>query len=190
SEKVVSSIASILNDEEEEFDKDMCFEKRNVIKMIIFLLCHFVNMIEGEISKKATATNIGKGRKKKTSLAVEYPDWPEECLKFLVVIKKLFQMPIRKFWDPPVIEYEIVNFITNTVFRLLENIEITKDKGMRNEVFRFLGIILTEYKTGLGYSIKILQLVQDFEHLPSVLAEAVVYFSKEYSIDTLISDIC
>ncbi|KFM76866.1 hypothetical protein X975_16018, partial [Stegodyphus mimosarum] len=42
---------------------------------------------------------------------------------------------------------------------------------------------LVEYKTGLGYSIKILQLVQDFEHLPNVLAEAVVYFSKEYSID-------
>lgn len=39
------------------------------------------------------------------------------------------------------------------------------------------------------HSVKIIQLVQDFEHLSSVLADGVVYFVKECDADTLISEI-
>lgn len=101
-------------------------------------------------------------------------------MKFLVVIKKLFKLPINKLWDPPAVDpefvkyeffhlkliylnvcvlfikniYKILNisfsFVTVTFFKLLENVDVAKDKEMKTEIIRFLGTVLKEHRTGLG----------------------------------------
>lgn len=51
-----------------------------------------------------------QGRKKKVSLGSESSEWPEQRVKFLVVIKKLFKLPISKLWDPPAVDPEFVKY--------------------------------------------------------------------------------
>ncbi|XP_071042878.1 condensin complex subunit 1 [Parasteatoda tepidariorum] len=190
-EKMFKSLESLLEDEDEELDQDLCFTNRNILKMCIYLLCQLTNVYEEEILKKTIAANIVKGRRKKASVDdFESKEWPEERVKFLVIIKKLFRLPIKKLWSPPIIEHELINFVTNVFFKLLENADVARDKSVKMEIFRFLGTILIENRTGLAYSIRILQLVQDYEHLPNIMAEVVVYFVQECSADTLVSDIC
>ncbi|GFS87575.1 condensin complex subunit 1 [Nephila pilipes] len=190
SEKIIHLLSDILEEDTEEYERQLSSKYRNMIMMIVYLLCQFTHAFEDEIMKKTANANIGKGRKKKMTFdESELSEWPEERLKFLVILKKIFQLPIKKFWDPPIIDYEFINYITTSFFKLLENIEISKDKGMRTEIFRFLGSVLVENRTGIGYSIKILQMVQDFEHLPNVMADAVVHFMQENSADTLAADI-
>ncbi|GBM42074.1 Condensin complex subunit 1 [Araneus ventricosus] len=190
-EKVISLLTDVLNEDTEEFEKEISFKYRNMIMMTVYLLCQFTHAFEDAVLKKTANINAGKGRKKKVNIEeTELSEWPEQRLKFLVVLKKIFQLPIRKFWSPPIIDYEFINYVTNSFFKLLENVEITKDKGMKIEVFRFLGSVLAENRTGIGYSIKILQMVQDFEHLPNIMADAVVHFMQENSADTLAADIC
>ncbi|KAF8770443.1 Condensin complex subunit 1 like protein [Argiope bruennichi] len=190
-EKVINLLTDILNEDTEEFERDLSFKYRNMIMMNVYLLCQFTHAFEEAILKKAANVNPGKSRKKKITIEEsELSEWPEERLKFLVTLKKIFQLPIRKFWSPPIIDYEFINYVTNSFFKLLENVEIAKDKGMKIEIFRFLGSVFAENRTGIGYSIKILQMVQDFEHLPSIMAEAVVHFMQENSADTLAADIC
>ncbi|XP_054720935.1 condensin complex subunit 1-like [Uloborus diversus] len=188
-EKMIVSLSSFLQDDIENFEPDTLHKKRNQLKMSVFLLCHFTQAFETEIAKKLMTAKVAKGKKKRLSMGDEYSEWSDERVKFLVIVKKLFKLPIDKLWNPPTVESEFVNFVTASYFKLLENAEVTKDKGMRMEIFKFLGTILADYSC-LSYSIKIIQLAQDFEHLPSVLAEAVVYFTTECSADSLISDIC
>lgn len=191
SKKIIQLLSDTLEEETEEYEKQLSSKCRNMIMMSVYLLCQFTHAFEDEIIKKTANANIGKGRKKKMSVdESELREWPEERLKFLVTLKKIFQLPIRKFWDPPIIDYEFINYVTTSFFKLLENSEISKDKGMKIEIFRFLGSILAENRTGIGYSIKILQMVQDFEHLPNIMADAVVHFMQENSADTLAGDIC
>ncbi|KAG8183631.1 hypothetical protein JTE90_005619 [Oedothorax gibbosus] len=191
SDKVNTLLSTALDEEIEEFNQDESFSHRNLLKMTVYLLCEFAHAFEGEQLKKTASDKITKGRKKKQTVDdSDLSEWPEERLKFIVAVKKFFLIPIRKFWNPPIIEYDFTSFVTNAFFQLLENTEVSKDKGMKLEIFRFLGGVLSENRTGLGYSIKILQLVQDFEHLPIVMAEAVMHFVKENAADTLISDIC
>ena len=42
------------------------------------------------------------------------------------------------------------SFVTVTFFKLLENVDVAKDKEMKTEILRFLGTVLKEYRTGLG----------------------------------------
>ncbi|GFY54758.1 condensin complex subunit 1 [Trichonephila inaurata madagascariensis] len=191
SKKVIQTLTDTLEEETEEYDTQLSSKCRNMILMSVYLLCQFTHAFEEEIIKKTANANIGKGRKKKMTVEEsELSEWPEERLKFFVTLKKIFQLPIRKFWNPPIIDYEFINYVTTSFFKLLENTEISKDKGLRIEIFRFLGSVLAENRTGIGYSIKILQMVQDFEHLPNIMADAVVYFMQENSADTLAADIC
>lgn len=44
----------------------------------------------------------------------------------------------------------LFSFVTVTFFKLLENADVAKDKGMRTEIYRFLGTVLKEFRTGLG----------------------------------------
>lgn len=40
--------------------------------------------------------------------------------------------------------------MTVTFFKLLENVDVAKDKEMKTEIIRFLGTVLKEHRTGLG----------------------------------------
>lgn len=46
--------------EDEEFDQEDLFKKRNSLKMVAFLLCHFTNAFDKDLSKKMMTANIGR----------------------------------------------------------------------------------------------------------------------------------
>ncbi|GFQ92021.1 condensin complex subunit 1 [Trichonephila clavata] len=109
SKKVIETLTDTLEDETEEYDIQLSSKCRNMILMSVYLLCQFTHAFEEEIIKKNANVNIGKGRKKKMTIEeTELSEWPEERLKFFVTLKKIFQLPIRKFWNPPIIDYEFI----------------------------------------------------------------------------------
>ncbi|XP_066297362.1 condensin complex subunit 1-like [Branchiostoma lanceolatum] len=171
-----------------DFDCSTRLQHLNTLKMTTYLLTQFMEAFEAEDTKPTTVT-VTKGRKSKKKTVKGDWDWEGERLRAVQSLSQVVQLEIGRLWEPPVVEEEFVNMVANCCYKLLENPSTCKEKGSKDAVFHLLGTLVRRYNHGLGASLKIIQLLQHFEHLASPMAQMVELFAQQFSAKSVISDI-
>uniref|UniRef100_A0A3Q3A1L3 Condensin complex subunit 1 n=1 Tax=Kryptolebias marmoratus TaxID=37003 RepID=A0A3Q3A1L3_KRYMA len=117
--------------------------------------------------------------------------WDSEREKVLQALVQLLQLDIRSLWSLSLVEEEFVSCVTCCCYKLLENPTIShvKSKPSRDCIIHLLGVLIKKYNHLLGASVKVIQLLQHFEQLPSVFAQAVSVWSTEYGVRAIIGEV-
>ncbi|XP_077998535.1 condensin complex subunit 1-like [Glandiceps talaboti] len=157
--------------------------------MISYLLCQFAEAFEAESTKPSMTSTVGKGRKKSAKKTVSGMEWESEREHFIQSICQVLQLEVSRLWEPPVVEEDYTNLVANCCYKLLENPEVSRHKATREAIFRLLGVLVKRYNHSLSASLKIIQLLQHFEHLVSPMAVAIEMFVKDFGVKSVVSEI-
>uniref|UniRef100_A0A673ACN3 Condensin complex subunit 1 n=1 Tax=Sphaeramia orbicularis TaxID=375764 RepID=A0A673ACN3_9TELE len=160
-------------------------ENLNAVKMSVYLLCKLTENLESESYRQ----NIG-GKKAKTS-GEGLQQWDSERETVLQALIQLLQLDIRSLWSLSLVEEEFISCVTCCGYKLLENPTIghVKSKPTRDGIIHLLGVVIKKYNHLLGASVKVIQLLQHFEQLSSVFAQAVSVWCTEYGMRAIIGEV-
>nr|XP_008512159.1 PREDICTED: condensin complex subunit 1 [Equus przewalskii] len=164
----------------------------NALKMNCYALIRLLESFE-TMSSQTSLVDLGTGGKgKKTRAKAAHGfDWEEERQPILQLLTQLLQLDIRHLWNHSVIEEEFVSLVTGCCYRLLENPTIShqKNRPTREAITCLLGVALTRYNHMLSATVKIIQMLQHFEHLASVLVAAVSLWATDYGMKSIVGEI-
>uniref|UniRef100_A0A3Q2VXR9 Condensin complex subunit 1 n=1 Tax=Haplochromis burtoni TaxID=8153 RepID=A0A3Q2VXR9_HAPBU len=162
-------------------------EKLNAVKMSVFLLCKLTENLESDSYRQ----NIVTGGKKGKACGEGLVQWDSEREQVLQALVQLFQLDIRSLWSLSLVEEEFISCVTCCCYKLLENPTIShvKSKPTRDCVIHLLGLLIKKYNHLLGAGVKVIQMLQHFEQLSSVFAQAVSVWSTEYGVRAIIGEV-
>ncbi|XP_064447724.1 condensin complex subunit 1 isoform X3 [Mirounga angustirostris] len=163
----------------------------NALKMNCYALIRLLESFETMSSQTSLMDlDLGKGKKARAKRAHGF-DWEEERQPILQLLTQLLQLDIRHLWNHSIIEEEFVSLVTGCCYRLLENPTIShqKNRPTREAVTRLLGVALTRYNHMLSATVKIIQMLQHFEHLAPVLVAAVSLWATDYGMKSIVGEI-
>uniref|UniRef100_A0A8D3CYQ5 Condensin complex subunit 1 n=1 Tax=Scophthalmus maximus TaxID=52904 RepID=A0A8D3CYQ5_SCOMX len=165
-------------------------EKLNAVKMSVFLLCKLTETLESYSCRQSIVTVPGKGKKGKAA-GEGMLQWDSERETVLQALVQLLQLDIRSLWNLSLVEEEFTSCVTCCCYKLLENPTIShvKSKPTRDGIIHLLGVLIKKYNHLLGASVKVIQLLQHFEQLSSVFAQAVSVWSTEYGVRAIIGEV-
>ncbi|XP_053700032.1 condensin complex subunit 1 [Synchiropus splendidus] len=164
-------------------------EHLNVVKMSVFLLCKLTECLESDSYRQSIVTTTKGGKKGK---AGEGPvQWESERETVLHALIQLLQVDIRSLWSLSLVEEEFISCVTCCCYKLLENPTIShvKSKPTRDCIIHLLGVLIKKYNHLLGATVKVIQMLQHFEQLSSVFAQAVAVWCTEYGLRTFIGEV-
>ncbi|XP_076593512.1 condensin complex subunit 1 isoform X2 [Chaetodon auriga] len=166
-------------------------EKLNAVKMSVYLLCKLTETLESDSHRQSIITAPGKGGKKGKAGGEGLLQWDTEREKVLQALVQLLQLDIRSLWNLSLVEEEFISCVTCCCYKLLENPTIShvKSKPTRDCIIHLLGVLIRKYNHLLGASVKVIQLLQHFEQLSSVFAQAVSVWSTEYGVRAIIGEV-
>ncbi|XP_051261958.1 condensin complex subunit 1 [Dicentrarchus labrax] len=166
-------------------------EKLNAVKMSVYLLCKLTETFESDSYRQSIITAPGKGGKKGKAGGEGLLQWDSEREKVLQALVQLLQLDIRSLWNLSLVEEEFISCVTCCCYKLLENPTIShvKSKPTRDCIIHLLGVLIKKYNHLLGASVKVIQLLQHFEQLSSVFAQAVAVWSTEYGVRAIIGEV-
>ncbi|XP_037702575.1 condensin complex subunit 1 [Choloepus didactylus] len=162
----------------------------NTLKMNCYALIRLLESFETMTSETILMDLGGKGKKSRIKAAHGF-DWEEERQPVLQLLTQLLQLDIRHLWNHSIIEEEFVSLVTGCCYRLLENPTIShqKNRPTREAVTHLLGVALTRYNHMLSATVKIIQMLQHFEHLAPVLVAAVSLWATDYGMKSIVGEI-
>ncbi|XP_019483213.1 PREDICTED: condensin complex subunit 1 isoform X1 [Hipposideros armiger] len=164
----------------------------NALKMNCYALIRLLESFETMTSQTSLMDlDLGGKGKKARARAANGFDWEEERQPILQLLTQLLQLDIRHLWNHSIIEEEFVSLVTGCCYRLLENPTIShqKNRPTREAIARLLGVALTRYNHMLSATVKIIQMLQHFEHLAPVLVAAVNLWATEYGMKSIVGEI-
>ncbi|KAI5092898.1 condensin complex subunit 1 [Silurus meridionalis] len=166
-------------------------EQLNAVKMSVFLLCKLTEYLESDSYRESVITVPSKGRKKDKACGKGLLHWDRDRETVLQCLTQLLQLDIRSLWSLSLVEEEFVSCVTCCCYKLLENPTIShmKSKPTRDVIIHVLGLMVKKYNHMLGACVKVIQLLQHFEQLSSVCAQAVAAWSSEYGIKAIVGEI-
>ncbi|XP_067308737.1 condensin complex subunit 1 isoform X2 [Pseudorasbora parva] len=166
-------------------------QQLNAVKMSVFLLCKLTESLESDSYRETIVTAPSKGRKKDKVAGKDLLQWDSERETVLQCLTQLLQLDIRTLWSLSLVEEEFVSCVTCCCYKLLENPTIShvKSKSTRDAIIHVLGIMVKKYNHMLGACVKVIQLLQHFEQLASVCAQAVAAWSTEYGVKAIVGEI-
>ncbi|ESO89837.1 hypothetical protein LOTGIDRAFT_61640, partial [Lottia gigantea] len=174
--------------EDPELTPDFKLQLLNTLKMTCYLICQFIDMFEVEDTKPGIQIN-GRGKSKKTTVNKSGRDWEKEKKRGVQTLLNIIQPNLNRLWDPPIAEEEFVNLVSNCCYRLLENPAIVRTKDIRDVISQLLGVLIKKYNHSLGASLKIMQLLQHFEHLVVPIVQILEIFVNQYQDKSIISEL-
>ncbi|KAF6340002.1 non-SMC condensin I complex subunit D2 [Rhinolophus ferrumequinum] len=162
----------------------------NALKMNCYALIRLLESFETSQTSLMDLDLGGKGKKARARAAHGF-DWEEERQPILQLLTQLLQLDIRHLWNHSIIEEEFVSLVTGCCYRLLENPTINhqKNRPTRDAIACLLGVALTRYNHMLSATVKIIQMLQHFEHLAPVLVAAVSLWATEYGMKSIVGEI-
>ncbi|XP_069506775.1 condensin complex subunit 1 isoform X2 [Ambystoma mexicanum] len=163
----------------------------NALKMNCYLLTQLVEAFESETYKTGLVNLEAGGRGKKGKSKAGGFDWEAERERVLQAILQLVQLEIRRLWSLSVVEEEFVSMLTGCCYKILENPSISqaKNKPTRDVVAHLLGVMVKRYNHMLSASLKIIQMLQHFEHLAPILVHAVSLWATDFGMKTIVGEI-
>ncbi|KAJ8021490.1 Condensin complex subunit 1 [Holothuria leucospilota] len=183
---LISNLSTFL--EEVDIDPTDKGSKRNAVKMLTYLLCQMADAFEAETSKPSIDIATSKrGKSKKKTVAGT--DWESERANFLETMVKILQLEINRLWEPPVVEEEFVNLVSGSCYKMLENPEVMKNKVTKDNLVHVLAILVKRYNHALSASVKLLLLLQHFEHLTIPLAQAIQTIVTVFGVKSIVGEI-
>ncbi|CAL4065931.1 unnamed protein product, partial [Meganyctiphanes norvegica] len=187
--KVTADLALRL-DEEAMGSRDK-LEWLNILKMTTYLACTLMECFEKFHLKPSTDT-LDLGKKKKGQKKTEYGiDWEEERNRMLLQLFSILHHPLQRLWEPPVVEEDYVNLIANCCYKILEtpSMNLVRSKASRDSIFQVLGMLVKKFNHGLACSLKLMQLLQHFEHLVGPVASGVVSIMEDFGNTAVLSEL-
>ncbi|XP_062843887.1 condensin complex subunit 1 [Trichomycterus rosablanca] len=166
-------------------------QQLNAVKMSVFLLCKLTENLESDSCRETVVTAPSKGRKKDKASGKGLLQWDSDRESVLQCLTQLLQLDIRSLWSLSLVEEEFVSCVTCCCYKLLENPTIghMKSKSTRDAIIHVLGVMVKKYNHMLGACVKVIQLLQHFEQLSSVCAQAVASWSSEYGVRAIVGEI-
>ncbi|KAJ8392888.1 hypothetical protein AAFF_G00070920 [Aldrovandia affinis] len=166
-------------------------QQLNAVKMAVFMLCKLSEHLESDSYRQSIVTAPSKGSKKARAANEDHIQWDTERQPVLQALMQLLQLDIRTLWSLSLVEEEFVSCVTCCCYKLLENpnISLVKSKPSRDAIIHLLGVMVKKYNHLLGASVKVIQLLQHFEQLSSVCAQAVSIWSMEYGIKAIVGEV-
>eukprot|EP00731_Ephydatia_muelleri_P015359 Em0008g1079a len=157
-------------------------EERNILKMLVYTLVQLVEeavnaYLQPPSATQAPPTKGRKGKKKGGAGGGEAEggslDWGREFGHVVQILHQLLQLDLQQLWDPPSVTVmeDFTNLVANACYKLCEVPAFAKDKALRTDLFLVLGTVGKRYNQPLSVALKILQLLQNFEHLVTPLAQ-------------------
>lgn len=168
----------------ETMDGHMRGKLLNAAKMYLYLLYENLRSLEERFDSK-TDTKLAvdaKSRKKAMKNFVDF-DWDEKRNISLVKLHEFIHQPLPKLWDPPVADEDFVNTAANCCYKTLEDPQVSQVRlsHLKHSIFDILGVLIEKYGHGLSCTVKMVQLLKLYEHLPTTLAQGAVKFVIEYN---------
>uniref|UniRef100_A0A8C9R0G1 Condensin complex subunit 1 n=1 Tax=Scleropages formosus TaxID=113540 RepID=A0A8C9R0G1_SCLFO len=166
-------------------------QQLNAVKMSVFLLCKLAESLESDSYRQSIITAPSKGTKKGRASNDTQMQWDTERETVLQALAQLLQLDIRSLWSLSLVEEEFVSCVTCCCYKLLENPTIShvKSKPTRDAIIHLLGVLIKKYNHLLGASVKVIQLLQHFEQLSSVCAQAVSVWCTEYGVKAIVGEV-
>ncbi|KAK2499670.1 hypothetical protein MC885_021184 [Smutsia gigantea] len=164
----------------------------NALKMNCYALIRLMESFE-TMSSQTSLVDLelgGKGKRARVKAAHGF-DWEEERQPILQLLTQLLQLDIRHLWNHSVIEEEFVSLVTGCCYRLLENPTIghQRNRPTREALTRLLGVALARYNHMLSATVRIVQMLQHFEHLAPVLVVAVRQWAADCGMKSIVGEI-
>lgn len=94
-----------------------------------------------------------KGKKKglvKSDINSETYDYSSLIDYFIISLIKLFDNDVQLLWEPPMIEDELFRLIINFCFKLMENVENSKNKSLLKSITTLFGKFLIKHNVLLS----------------------------------------
>ncbi|ROT63466.1 hypothetical protein C7M84_018678 [Penaeus vannamei] len=188
--KVTAELALLLD------EGDLSAKERhqwlNVLKMTTYIACNLTESFENEYNKPSTDTLLlGKqGRKKSARKSDDGTDWEEERNRMLVQLFSVLQHPLHRLWEPPIMEEDFVNLIANCCYKILESptMNLARTKPTRDSIFQIIGTLVKKFNHGLACSLKLMQLLQHFEHMVVPCAQGVILLIESFGITSVVAE--
>ncbi|XP_065831742.1 condensin complex subunit 1-like [Oscarella lobularis] len=187
--KWLESLCSSLDAMLDQGDMSYQEKKRHctAIKMLCYLTTQFIETFMKPASM-TIATQKKRGQKTAANRG-NAASWDEARDRGLHCIEQMLEMDRKRLWDPPILEENLVTCVTSCCCKLLENSETVRKRGAKEHIFHILGIAISKCNHCMGATLKIIQLLQDFEHLCIPLAEAVEYFGRQLEAKTIVVEL-
>ncbi|KAG7154190.1 Condensin complex subunit 1-like [Homarus americanus] len=188
--KMTAELALVLD------ERDMSSSEKlrwlNILKMNTYLACNLTEAFENDYNKPTTDTLLlGKGRKKTAKNSETGTDWEEERTRMLVQLFSVLQYPLQRLWDPPVIEEDFVNLIANCCYKIIESpsMNLARTKPTRDSIFQIIGTLINKFNHGLACALKLMQLLQHFEHMVTPAAQGVILLVESFGIKSVVAEL-
>ncbi|EDS30257.1 conserved hypothetical protein [Culex quinquefasciatus] len=120
-----------------------------------------------------------EGWRRKDNDQVEVVDWDNKWNQCIVQLWNLFQLPLKKLWDPPVCEESFVVVICDICYRTLEQ------SYVKNCVFQILGTAIKCYNLTLSFPVRILQNLEHCEASIAPIAGGVMLLYEEFGFASI-----
>ncbi|KAF2368286.1 Condensin complex subunit 1 C-terminal [Trinorchestia longiramus] len=192
--KLTTSVASVLDDIASVSTSDRN-QHLTVLKMTTFIVVQLTEAYENFHNKPSqdALLTTGKSRKrgagggKEESSAV----WEDQRMRMLLQLCSVLHHPLHRLCNPPVMEEDYVNLVSNLCYKILETPSMghNRCKGIRDSLFQIIGVLVNRYNHGLACSLKTMQLVQHFEHLASVCANGLALLVNQFGCINVIGDV-
>ncbi|NXL46487.1 CND1 protein, partial [Podilymbus podiceps] len=163
----------------------------NALKMNCYLLTGLVDAFEMETCKNHLSEVDPGGKNKKNRTKISGSLWEEEREPLLRLLTQLLQLDLHQLWSGLVVEEEFVSLMTGSCYRILENpsIGLQKYRATREAVMHLLAAALMRYDHMFNATLKITQMLQHFEHVAPVFAQAVSVWATEYGLKSLVGEL-
>ncbi|NXU65498.1 CND1 protein, partial [Horornis vulcanius] len=117
--------------------------------------------------------------------------WEEEREPLLRLLTQLLQLDLRQLWGGLAVEEEFVSLMTGSCYRILEHpsIGLQRYRVTREAVTHLLAAALVHCDHMFSATLKITQMLQHFEHVAPVFAQAVSLWTKEYGLKSLVGEL-
>ncbi|XP_010185996.1 PREDICTED: condensin complex subunit 1, partial [Mesitornis unicolor] len=163
----------------------------NALKMNCYLLTGLVDAFEVETCKNGLLEVHPGGKNKKNCTKNSGSLWEEDKEPLLRLLTQLLQLDLRQLWGGLVVEDEFISLMTGISYRILENpsIGLQRYRAIRDAVTHLLAAALTHYDHMFSATLKITQMLQHFEHVAPVFAQAVSCWATEYGLKSLVGEL-
>ncbi|XP_030122722.4 condensin complex subunit 1 isoform X1 [Taeniopygia guttata] len=163
----------------------------NALKMNCYLLTGLMDAFEMETCNNS-CLEADPGRKSRKNHAKTSGSlWEEEREPLLQLLTRLLQLDLRQLWGGLAVEEEFVSLMTGSCYRILENpsIGLQKYRVTREALTHLLAAALVHRDHMFSATLKITQMLQHFEHVAPVFAQAVSLWAKEYGLKSLVGEL-
>ncbi|NXH51016.1 CND1 protein, partial [Dicaeum eximium] len=163
----------------------------NALKMNCFLLTGLMDAFEMETCKTGCLEAEPGRKSRKNHAKTSGSLWEEERESLLRLFTQLLQLDLRQLWGGLAVEEEFISLMTGSCFRILENpsIGLQKYRVTREAMTHLLAAALVHCNYMFSVAVKITQMLQHFEHVAPVFAQAVSLWAKEYGLKSLVGEL-